>query len=247
MKEQIQKGWLYLSRHWFKIGVVALLLYAFFSKDLSFRVELRAPEDQNMPLREEQAQPEPAVRRSTLTENGLAQRVRNVTDRSRLFGKWWNRNDDDLPLVRQLSQHPREEIDAFLHRFIPVAQGEQRKFGIPASVILANALLMSQSGKADAAAKGNNFFALVCTPDWQGETLRAEGRCFRLYENAWLSFRDHSLYLTTGALAHLSQLRGASYASWTEALEEAGFNQQTQDLARQLNRVIEKYELQAYD
>lgn len=246
MKEHVQKAWLYLSRHWFKIGIVALLLYAFFSKDLSFRVELRAPEDHNIPLREEQAQPEPAVRRSTLTENGFAQRVRNVTDRSRLFGKWWGRNDDELPLVRQLGQCTREEIDAFLHRFIPVAQSEQRKFGIPASVILANALLLSQAGKTEAAGKGNNFFDLACTPDWQGETLRTGGQCLRKYENAWLSFRDHSLYLTTGTMAHLAQLKGATYAAWTEALQEAGFGS-TRELARQLNRVIEKYELQAYD
>lgn len=246
MKEILQNSWLYLNRHWFKFGVIGILLYAFFSKDLSFKIELQAPDEAHPPAVEEQALPAPAVRRSTLTDNRLLSERKSVTDRLKLFWSGGAEEDVDMPMIRILSQVPESEIKSFLHRFIPVAEDEQKKYGIPASIILANALLFSAGGESGLSREGHNYFALPCTPDWQGETGRHNGQCYRYYENAWMSFRDHSLYLTTGAMARLRSLGADDYRAWAKALEAANYGAMPQ-LAAQLIKVIEAYDLSVHD
>ncbi len=75
----------------------------------------------------------------------------------------------------QLVQRGDAGVDAFLTRFGHVAQAEQEKFGIPASVTLATALLYSRAGTAAGTRTHNNYFALGCTADWNGTTGRVGG------------------------------------------------------------------------
>ena len=102
----------------------------------------------------------------------------------------------------------------------------------------------SRAGTADMAGPGaNNHFAIPCTPDWQGPQQTYSGQCYRQYENAWTSFRDHSFYITTGPFAHLRQLSDSDYKGWAAALEKAGFSKE-KNLGRQLVKVVETYGLQ---
>ena len=138
-------------------------------------------------------------------------------------------------------------IQAYIARFSKVAASERKKFGIPASIILGNALLHSLAGTAEIAEAGaNNHFALRCTPDWQGPQRTYAGQCYRQYENAWTSFRDHSFYITTGSFSHLRQLSDTDYKGWADALEKAGFSQE-KDLGRQLVKAIQVYGLEKLD
>ena len=73
-----------------------------------------------------------------------------------------------------------------------------------------------------------------------------DGKCFRTYENAWTSFRDHSYYITTGRMAALKKLKDADYKAWAKALEKADFSND-EDFAAQLIMVVEKYELTKLD
>jgi flagellum-specific peptidoglycan hydrolase FlgJ len=126
-----------------------------------------------------------------------------------------------------------------------VAENEQLKYGVPASVILASGLLMSEAGNAELSREGNNFFALPCTADWKGQEGYHDGKCFRYYENAWTSFRDNSLYLTT-YLFPGKQLPADDYKSWVAALEQVKYGDEP-NLAAQLAKIIDHYDLHELD
>ncbi|MEM1358834.1 MAG: glucosaminidase domain-containing protein, partial [Bacteroidota bacterium] len=153
---------------------------------------------------------------------------------------------NELSFYDQLTRVEDREVAAFLRRFSNVAQAEQDKFGIPPSITLASALLHARAGKTDAAVRYQSFFSLSCGEDWPGPTARAKGRCIRSYESAWTSFRDHSLYVTSGKFSPLLQFGETDYRRWAAGLEELGFNE-TENLAEQLLRTIDHYQLFQFD
>ena len=234
--------WLLLSQNWFKIGLIFLALYAFLSKDLSFNINIQAPTSPaTQPLEEHQGRRQ--VRKETLTDNATL--PTQSTNRFNFLPSWGT--DDSKYLILRLNQVQEEQIDQFIQRFAHVAEAEQEKFGIPASIILAQSLLFSQAGQHPLVSKGNNYFGLLCTEDWQGQTQDGEkGECLRRYDNAWMSFRDFSLYCTTGQHASLRQLSGKSSQTWAKALEESP-NNKTKRLAEQLLELVEKFQLGQYD
>lgn len=234
--------WPVLSQHWFKIGLVFLALYAVLSKDLSFNINIQAPETPaTQPLEEYQSRRQ--VRKETLTDNGEIQP--QATNRFNFLPSWGT--DDSKYLILRLNRIEETQIDEFIQRFSHVAEAEQEKFGIPASITLAHSLLYSQAGLNPLVSKGNNYFCLPCTDDWKGQTQDGEkGECLRRYDNAWMSFRDHSLFYTTGQHASLRQLSGKSYQVWAKALEESPTNT-TKRLAEQLLELIDKFQLGQFD
>lgn len=234
--------WPALNQHWFKIGLVLLMLYAFLNKDFSFNINIQAPETPATQPQEEY-QSRRQVRKETLTDNGSTQaQVTNQFD----FLPSWGTDDSEYLLLR-LNKVDAEEIDKFIQRFSHVAEAEQDKFGIPASITLAHSLLFSQAGQHPLLSKGHNYFGLPCTDDWQGQTQDGEqGECLRRYDNAWMSFRDHSLYYTTGPHTSLRQLVGEDYRSWAKALEDSPLNTRKR-LAEQLLELIDKFGLGQFD
>lgn len=244
----------FAGRHWLRLLIVGGALFLLSEKQVNFNVRLgtpggAAPEPAAAPA----AAPAPpaAAERPVLTDDTPAAGFSSTStdsptekagffDRFRLFGA------DEPSAYDQLTRLPEERVAAFLRRFSNVAQAEQEKFGIPASVILANALLHGRAGEAPAAKQYENFFALPCGDDWPGATGRINGRCLRAYENAWTSFRDHSLYVTSGAYAGLTQYGETDYRRWAAGLEEIGFND-TDELAGQLTRTIDRYQLFRFD
>ena len=61
-----------------------------------------------------------------------------------------------------------------------------------------------------------------------------------------MSFRDHSLYVTTGEYADLRRLGSTNYRAWAKALEDARFARED-NLEGQLIELIERYQLFQYD
>jgi flagellum-specific peptidoglycan hydrolase FlgJ len=241
--ENVQQLGLQLGRHWFKIGIVALLLYVVFNRDLSFNVRLRTPEtEEEGPA---QAPSKKARQKELYTETAPAGEPYS-TQRMDFSGLGVSAGKDAPVLLEKLRQLDGPVVDAFIRRFSNVAQTEQEKFGIPASVTLASAMLHSLAGTRQPAQTSQNFFTLTCTGDWQGETADYDGTCLRQYGNAWMSFRDHSLYVTSGAFAPLKQLGPEDYKPWAKSLESKGFLGE-KGLARQLIETIEVYELSRFD
>lgn len=230
----------YLARNWFKLSLAALLIFVALKKDLSFNIRLSTP------LRTEEPSPpqEKVVKRDRYTDNQpdeLPSASASETDYFDLAPTTRSRRVPNA--MERLAQVDPEEVKDYIGRFRKVAAGEERKFGIPAAITLANALLHSQAGTAPWAQAGrDNHFLLDCTKDWQGEKKSYDGRCLRQYENAWTSFRDHSFYITTGAYSSLRGLDRQDLAAWAKALEDQGFSQES-GLAKQLLGVIEQHEL----
>ena len=159
---------------------------------------------------------------------------------SYFFGKD-DKKSDDISLIDDATQK------SYLKRFAQVAVTERHKFGIPASIILANALLQSQAGTRETALKANNQFGLPASVEWTGTSLQVGKGVFRQYENAWVSFRDHSIFISSGKFANLRALGDKDYKAWAKGLETGGFPSNQPQLAQKLVAIIEKYSLQQLD
>lgn len=247
----MQTEWItYLRKNWFRVTLVVIFVFVAFKKDLSFQINVNTPAPSEQ-LGPESTEPprrvEEGKERETLTDN-LDRSTKSSTVIDRLKIPLWGEKKREAPnAFDRLGGVAEHRIDAYLKRFTHVAMSEQEKFGIPASIILGNALLGSLAGEREMAIEGNNHFALKCTEDWQGESGRYEGRCYRHYDIAWTSFRDHSLYLTTGKMARYVQaLEPADYENWARVLEKAAFSEE-RDYAIQLIKVIEQYGLHKLD
>lgn len=148
--------------------------------------------------------------------------------------------------ARPLQRFP--EIDAavaenFLRRFGKVTPGEQQKFGIPASVLLAAAYVNSFAGERDMAKGANNYYAMPCSGDWQGRTASYGGRCYRQYERAWDSFRDFSqLVRGQSWFAEAHKNAGGDWKSWVKALDGKGLSD-VENFGAEMEKVIRAYRL----
>ncbi len=135
------------------------------------------------------------------------------------------------------------DIKSFIKRFVHVAINEQKKYGVPASITLANSLVNSDVGKRKMTKRSNNYFAIPCTDKWEGKKVDADA-CYRSYESAWSSFRDHSIFLTKEL--KLSSLYDENYKAWAKALQ-ASDKFDIKDLEKNLIKVIEQLELYRFD
>ncbi len=125
-----------------------------------------------------------------------------------------------------------------------------RKYGIPASIILAQGILESSNGNSDLARYANNHFGIKCTSDWNGKTYYKDDdkpdECFRKYRDADASFRDHSEFLMRPRYAKLFELKTSNYKGWAKGLKKCGYatNPKYPEL---LINLIERYNLDQYD
>jgi flagellum-specific peptidoglycan hydrolase FlgJ len=135
----------------------------------------------------------------------------------------------------------------FLQRFGRVAVGEQKKFGVPASVLLACAYVNSFAGQRTGVAQANNYFGLPCTGNWDGNTATVEGLCLRKYATPWESFRDFSIFLSTQEwFGAAKKSAGRDWQRWAAALGEQPLTD-VQDFGTELRQVIERYRLYELD
>lgn len=239
----------FVRKNWYKLAFLGFLLYIFLQKDLSFSINLNAPfrTEESAPT-EQNPQPQSNKKElEKMSDNGTAPALAKIPEKAvGRFGFPFFGNTEKQPNVfDHLLQIDDKTKLAYLERFANVAINERKKFGVPSSIILANALLHSTSGRNDLAHNGNNHFALRCE-NWTEQSGDYQGQCFRHYDNAWASFRDHSNYVTTGRFLSLRQLNSTDYKSWAMALEREGFSNEP-NLAEKLVRLIEEFQLYELD
>jgi flagellum-specific peptidoglycan hydrolase FlgJ len=229
----------FIRENWFKLAIAALLLFIVFRKELSVEMNVKG--------KAETSQPDlPRVPKRNFVErltDMFSPPVAKKVDRMEIkpFA-----SAGGMEATQSLARVEASIREAFLNRFRRVALEEQNKFGIPASIILGNALLISQAGESELVQKGLNFFGLPCTQDWQGERGDIAGKCYRYYETAWMSFRDHSLYLTTGKYSGTRTLAGKDFSAWALYLEKEGFAP-IPNYSLQVLEVIQTYDLDRQD
>jgi hypothetical protein len=139
----------------------------------------------------------------------------------------------------------------YIDRWAATAVREMYRSGVPASITLAQGILESRSGLSALAAEGNNHFGIKCHKDWKGRTMKVDddrkGECFRVYDTADESFRDHSDFLRYwDRYKFLFDFDTKDYESWAYGLKKAGY---ATDPAypQKLIEIIEEYGLSKYD
>lgn len=123
-------------------------------------------------------------------------------------------------------------------------------YKIPASITLAQGILESGSGNSQLARVGNNHFGIKCH-GWEGKTMYMDddekGECFRVYDSAEDSYKDHSEFLTVNKRYNaLFDLKTDDYKSWAKGLKDAGYAT-SKTYAEALIGIIEELNLNEFD
>lgn len=158
-------------------------------------------------------------------------------------------NPDDNTLKRELKR--RKQI-SYVKRYARVAQVEMERYGIPASITLAQGLLESDCGESRLAKENNNHFGIKCF----SKTCH-KGHCsnftddshkdfFRRYKSSWESYRAHSNFLQKKRYKHLQKLDMTDYEAWAHGLKKAGYATDP-NYGYKLIRLIEDLQLYRLD
>lgn len=139
---------------------------------------------------------------------------------------------------------------SYIETFKGVAIEEMNKYGIPASITLAQGISESGSGNSTLAKYANNHFGIKCTSDWKGKAYYKDddqsNDCFRVYKDARESYKDHSEFLKRKRYSFLFELDKNDYRNWAIGLKTAGYATNPK-YADMLIGIIEKYKLNLYD
>lgn len=122
----------------------------------------------------------------------------------------------------------RTTKEQYIEQYKQLAIDDMEKYGIPASIKMAQALLESDAGNSRLARQGNNHFGIKCKKDWTGQTIHhdddAPQECFRKYPSAEASFHDHSEFLDRSPRYQgLFELDPLDYKAWAYGLKAAGY------------------------
>ena len=152
-------------------------------------------------------------------------------------------------IVVMLSAQTKTE--QYIVKYNGIAVEEMNRYGIPASITLAQGILESGNGESRLAIEGNNHFGIKCHNNWNGKTIIEDddekGECFRKYPKAADSYRDHSLFLTErGRYSFLFEYKKTDYKKWAKGLKKAGYATNPK-YSTLLIDLIERYELNKFD
>ena len=139
-------------------------------------------------------------------------------------------------------------------KYAEAAQEQMRRYGIPASVILAQAILESRNGQSELSQLGNNHFGIKATKAWLnagGDYLVYDddkpNEKFCKYNSVADSYEHHSKFLAAGSrYAQCFKLSPDDYKGWTKGIERAGYATNG-GYAKSLQSIIEANNLQKYD
>lgn len=143
-----------------------------------------------------------------------------------------------------------QRYQTYINQYRDLAIEQMLKFKIPASITLAQGLLESGAGYSELATKGNNHFGIKCH-GWTGRKTYHDDdeaqECFRVYNNVYESYEDHSLLLSRQPrYRSLFSLDGDDYKGWAHGLKKCGYAT-SPTYAQKLIGIIELYKLQQYD
>ncbi|MCX6252661.1 MAG: glucosaminidase domain-containing protein [Bacteroidetes bacterium] len=144
-----------------------------------------------------------------------------------------------------------ESVRKYIEKYKDIAIQEMMIYRIPASITLAQGILESNAGISPLATEANNHFGIKCHKEWQGITFikddETRNECFRKYDHAEESFRDHSFFLTQrDRYKPLFDLDICDYKGWANGLKRSGYATNP-TYSDQLIKTIEKYSLCVYD
>ncbi|MBC7381568.1 MAG: LysM peptidoglycan-binding domain-containing protein [Bacteroidia bacterium] len=147
--------------------------------------------------------------------------------------------------------HLKMTVDQYIEKYSSLAVDEMYRSKIPASITLAQGILESGNGNSRLAIAANNHFGIKCKATWTGKTVYedddAAQECFRKYDAAIDSYRDHSEFLMKNIrYAFLFDLGASDYNAWASGLKKAGYATNPQ-YAELLVTFIDRHNLHKFD
>ncbi len=142
------------------------------------------------------------------------------------------------------------DILAYIEKYKMIALDQERQYGVPASITLAQGILESGAGRSGLTRNSNNHFGIKAMGGWNGAVYHAwddepQKSRFRVYSNAAESFRDHSLFLrNNGRYRSLFSKSVYDYRGWAIGLQKAGYAT-AKNYASALIGFIDSYRLYA--
>jgi len=145
----------------------------------------------------------------------------------------------------------RSTRQEYIDVFAQLAIQEMNEYHIPASITMAQACLESGDGNSLLAQEANNHFGIKCNSSWSGPSIRKDddnrNDCFRKYNTAIESFRDHSKFLTGGMRYQFLFNYGIKdYRKWAYGLKKAGYATDP-SYPERLIKIIEEFQLHKLD
>jgi len=221
-----------LQLPWMKLAFITLTAYVAFEKEWTFTINMDGPPVQTQSAGFESSLQPQAVSTALPVERPPA---KPASPFEALPG-------DDAKTRR---------YKAYIRRFEKVALAEKKKFGIPASVKMAQALLESDAGQSPLARQTNNHFGMKCF-----SRSCSKDHCvnfgddhhkdfFRRFNTPWESWRAHSLLIANGKYKSLLQY-GDDYRKWAKGLSRLGYATDPRYPQKLIN-TIETYQLHWLD
>jgi len=217
----------------FRIGIIVLAFMFLQNKEVSFSFNMNNPA---------------ALATKIAPSHQKERKVANETPKAKPTSQKMPENDYAPLAVKQVEATPATE---YIQKYKDVARAEMKKYGVPASITLAQALIESRAGSSRLAKNNNNHFGVKCF-----SKKCAKNHCtnhkddhhkdfFRKYNSVWESYRNHSEFLTKGRYVGLKN-HGKDYKKWAKGLKKAGYATD-KSYDKKLIAVIERYKLQQYD
>ena len=151
----------------------------------------------------------------------------------------------------QANAQTRQTKEEYIERYKHIAIDHMERYGIPASITMAQGILESDSGNSNLARRSNNHFGIKCKKNWTGQkvyhTDDAPDECFRKYDTVEESYEDHANFLDQSPrYDSLFAYEATDYRSWARGLKAAGYAT-APDYAQRLTKIIEDNNLYLLD
>ena len=145
----------------------------------------------------------------------------------------------------------RQTREEYVEKYKAIAIAHMERYGIPASITMAQGILESDSGNSRLSLSSNNHFGIKCKKSWTGDRVYhdddAQGECFRAYPTVEASYEDHAKFLDDSPrYDSLFAYPSDDYRSWARGLKAAGYATAA-DYAERLVKVIEDMKLYLLD
>ena len=120
-----------------------------------------------------------------------------------------------------------EQVE-FTRKYAQLAIDQHIKYGIPASVTLAQMAVESSWDKSGLAERANNCFGVTAGNSWKGPTVKEyddnRWKDFRVYNSKEDSIEDHSrVLLGSNYMRYCAHLSSTDHLGWIKGIKAAGY------------------------
>lgn len=141
----------------------------------------------------------------------------------------------------------------FFNKYASAAMDQQRRYGIPSSVILAQMAFESNYGQSQLALAGNNFFGIKCSKAWleSGKPYSVhdddhKNEKFCNYALVDESIEHHSAILMSERYKRCRRYKETDYHNWLVGIKAAGYAT-APDYVSKIESIIKRYKLYLFD